>query len=434
MNPPDKVPQKLKRKVGVGGAILMGLGSILGTGVFVSVGIGFSMAGWMVLPAILVATCLATLNGLSSAQLAAQHPVSGGTYAYGYRWLSPFLGFSAGILFLFAKSASAATAALGCAIYGLELIGLDSIAIRIGTATGIVVVMTLLVAGGLKRSHWMNVIIVSFTVIALTVFVVVALGVALPTKAWSQFKIGGDFPGFLTCCGLMFVAFTGYGRIATLGEEIVDPSRNIPRAIITTLVISGLLYAAIGLVYVTVFLGAEADAQIFTLKAVANRLEIPWLQTLVAVAAMTAMLGVLLNLLLGLSRVGLAMGRNGDLPGAFGRVNEKLDSPTHAVVGVGVFVAALTLVGDVKLTWSFSAFTVLVYYALTNLAATQLSSEERLYPAFLSWLGLCGCLGLAFFIDPMVIASGSIALLVAGLARSVFRRSNSANNSGLREK
>ena len=113
----------LARVVGTPGAILLGLGSIVGTGAFVSIGIAAGVAGPSVVVATALAALLAACNGLSSAQLAADHPVSGGSYEYGYKHVSPRVGFMAGWMFLSAKSASAATAALGLAGYALDVVG-----------------------------------------------------------------------------------------------------------------------------------------------------------------------------------------------------------------------------------------------------------------------------------------------------------------------
>ncbi|MDB4802565.1 APC family permease [bacterium] len=414
----------LKREVGVIGAMFMGLGSIIGTGVFISIGIGAGVTGPAVILAIVVAGMVATFNGLSSAQLAANHPVSGGTYEYGYRWLRPSLGFTAGWLFLCAKSASAATAALGFSGYVLHLLNLNQSQLLVPTAIGIVFVTTLLVLGGIRRSNWVNIVIVSITLLALGCFLITGLPVAIKNSSenLSPFFVPpaghSQFAAFLEACALMFVAFTGYGRIATLGEEVVEPRKAIPRAIIVTLVVSSLLYVAIGFVGVAAvgseFMSAATIEKVAPLQMIAANFGSPLVEKIVAIGAITAMLGVLLNLILGLSRVALAMGRRGDFPEIFGRINQAGTTPYVAVIAVGILIAGLALIGNVKTTWSFSAFTVLIYYALTNLSAIQLTDEERLYPKFIPWLGLIGCLSLAFWVEPRIWMIG-LALIAFGL-------------------
>lgn len=421
----------LKREVGVLGAMFMGLGSIVGTGVFISIGIGAGVTGPAVILAIIVGGLLATCNGLSSAQLAANHPVSGGTYEYGYRWLRPSLGFTAGWMFLCAKSASAATAALGFAGYALNLSQLDP-QLLIPLAVGIVILTTLLVFCGIRRSNWVNIAIVSVTLLSLTAFIVTGLPTALANSERNLvpfFQPGSgrsSFSCFCEACALMFVAFTGYGRIATLGEEVVEPRKTIPRAIIATLIVSALLYILVGYVSVanvgSAGMSAATAEKAAPLEFVATSFKMPFVSTIVGIGAMTAMLGVLLNLILGLSRVALAMGRRGDFPPAFAKTNQAETTPYIAVVAVGGLIAGLALIGNVKATWSFSAFTVLIYYAITNLAATQLSEEERLYSRAIPWLGLTGCLFLAFWVEPTVWLVG-IMLIVAGLLLHLRMRS-----------
>jgi APA family basic amino acid/polyamine antiporter len=395
----------LRRELGVVGAVFMGLGSIVGTGVFVSIGIAAGLAGPAVVLSVALAALVAMANGMSSAQLAAAHPVSGGTYEYGYRYLNPTLGFSAGWLFLLAKSASAATAALGFAGYALDLFGIETKWL-VPSALGAVVVLTAIVLAGIRQSNVTNTAIVSVTLLTLVAFVLFGLADVDPAN-FDGFLGGGGGPfGILEATALMFVAYTGYGRIATLGEEVKEPRRTIPRAIITTLVVSMVLYVSVAYVAVG-YAGAERLASLTEdlaapLEVLASEFGGSGLAALVAVGAVTAMLGVLLNLIIGLSRVLLAMGRRGDMPAATARVNAAGTTPMVSVVVMGLVIAALVLIGDVKTTWTFSAFTVLIYYSITNLAALRLPSEDRRFPRWVAYAGLVACLFLAFWIEPTV--------------------------------
>lgn len=405
------------------GAMMMGMGSIVGTGVFVSIGIAAEVAGPSVILAILLASLVAICNGLSSAQLAANHPVSGGTYEYGYRWLSPRLGFVAGWLFLCAKSASAATAALGFAGYLLHAFGDDTQAWLLPVALVALVVLTVVSLVGIRRSNAANILIVSLTLLSLAFFV----GAGFPTALAQaenhllSFTWQGSESGFglLEATALMFVAYTGYGRIATLGEEVKEPRKTIPRAVIATLIASMALYICVAIVGVG-SVGAEAYGvatrqQVAPLEVIASGFGIPGAGMVLTVGAITAMLGVTLNLLLGLSRVLLAMGRRGDMPVAVARVSTQGGVPWVATLVIAGLIGGLILMGDVRLTWSFSAFTVLIYYALTNLCVLKLRPEQRLYPVWPAWCGLFACCFLAFWVDLRVWIAGSI-VIAAGFA------------------
>ncbi|NDJ53057.1 MAG: amino acid permease [Chloroflexi bacterium] len=417
---------RLKRELGVFGAVMMGLGSIVGTGVFVSIAIAAGIAGPMVILATAIGATVATANGLSSAQLAANHPVSGGTYEYGYRYLNSWLGFIAGWTFLLAKSASAATAALGFAGYLLVAIGLDNPGLAVPLALGAVIVLTVIVLSGIRRSNTTNIVIVSITLLTLLAFVMFGLSPTFSSASETLqpfFVVGPDsdrslIPSLLYASALMFVAYTGYGRIATLGEEVREPRQTIPRAIITTLVFTMILYGGVATVAVGAA-GAEVLSNTVTgraapLEIIAQGFGVPILPQVMAFGAITAMLGVLLNLILGLSRVLLAMGRRRDMPAATAQLNQAETTPWVAVIVMGSVIAGLVLIGDVRTTWSFSAFTVLIYYSITNLAALQLSNEERLFPRWVSIFGLAACLFLAFWVEPTIWLVG-LGLIAVGL-------------------
>jgi APA family basic amino acid/polyamine antiporter len=309
-------------------------------------------------------------------------------------------------MFLCAKTASAATAALGFAGYLLHAADSDSRWL-IPVAVGAVVALTAVVLSGIRLSNRVNIAIVSVTLSSLVAFILAGL----PQLSAHRLAMRVEPLPLLHAAALMFVAFTGYGRIATLGEEVIEPRRTIPRAIVATLVISMLLYIGVGVVAVGAA-GTEAVESATVKNAAPLEIvsrEFPFrVHWLVSLGAMTAMLGVLLNLLLGLSRVLLAMGRRGDMPAATANV-------AISVLIVGGVIAALAATGSVKTTWTFSAFTVLIYYAVTNVAALRLSESERLYGQTWAWAGLVACLGLAFAIDRQVWSAG-LGLLGVGLA------------------
>lgn len=419
---------ELKRVIKTPGAILMGLGSIIGTGIFVSIAIATQIAGSGIIIAIVIAAFLATFNGLSSAQLAAAHPVSGGTYEYGYRFLGSYFGFSAGWMFMVAKSASAATAVLGCIGYLFYAFGFETNpSIIVGAGLLLLFVMTYLVSGGISRSNIANTIIVGITLLGLSALVLAGLFVnGIPVQPITDSFSDTSWQSILYASALMFVAYTGYGRIATLGEEVDEPRKTIPKAIILAMVCIVVIYLLVSLTAIQI-MGAEAFGQTVEGKAaplmiVAQALSVPGIGAIITLAAITAMLGVLLNLLLGLSRVLLGMARRKDVPAFLATINPKSQSPVAAVWVTGAVIGILVLSGDVIFTWSFSAFTVLIYYAITNLSALFLPAELRLYPRIISFLGLFGCLFLAFFIEPAIWMSG-LGVLGLGLIWHVAAQS-----------
>lgn len=422
---------QLKRELGIFDATMLGLGSIVGTGIFVSVAVATAAAGSWVLLAIFLASLVAICNGMSSAQLAANHPVSGGTYEYANRWLNPTIGFVAGWMFLTAKAASAATAALGFAGYALALFSVElGGAVTLLLAWTALVTLTAVSLTGIKRSAGVNTVLVSITFGALSLFVVVGVfdglfGSAKVVEPGAALPLENRWQGILEATALMFVAYTGYGRIATLGEEVKSPRVTIPRAIITTLLCSMVLYLAVTVVGVStvgadVFAAAASNGEA-PLKTVAEHFSAPWMPAVIGIGATVALLGVLFNLVLGLSRVALALGRRGDIPSVFSKVNSTSGSPVGATLLVAGIIALLIAIGSVRMTWSISAFTVLVYYGITNACAIRLAPDERLYHVWPAWVGLLACLGLAFCVAPTVWLIGCCWIAVGLVYRFVWR-------------
>ena len=242
--------------------------------------------------------------------------MSGGTYEYGYRYLKPWLGFIAGWMFVCAKTASAATAALGFSGYLWNALGHSDERLLMGVAVGVVAAIN--ACGAVRHSpvesnehcHRLDHAFISGHFCGCRVPTAIASGKENLTPFFD-----GSVQSIFHACALMFVAYTGYGRIATLGEEVHEPARTIPRAIITTLIISAVVYIAVATVGIAAVgaraMQAAAEQKGAPLEVVAREFAMPTVHRIVAVGAMTAMLGVLLNLILGLSRVLLAMGRRG---------------------------------------------------------------------------------------------------------------------------
>jgi basic amino acid/polyamine antiporter, APA family len=394
-------PEKLLRQLTLFDAVVLGLGSIIGSGIFVSLGIATAVAGSWVLGAILLAGLLALVNGLSAAQLAANHPVSGGAYEYGYRYLSPIWGWLAGWLFLLAKSASAASAALGFAGYVMGESGREWVAIAL------VILMGVLASRGVRQSNRVNGAIVGIVVLSLVGFVVCGWGKG------TVLGMEGKPEGLLEATALMFVAYTGYGRITVLGEEVVNPRRTIPRALMVTLGVAIVLYFGVALV------NLGGGPLIDTARAMA----VPGLNIVVMVGAMAAMVGVLLNLLLGMSRVVLAMARRRDLPGGWAALTADRSTPRVASwVACGMTLLMLVVLRDIRLTWGFSAFSVLLYYGIMHGAALRLSATERFYSPGLAVVGLLACGGLAFWVERRIWLGGGAIVLVLVLVKWVMER------------
>ncbi len=400
-------PTPLVRRLGLADAVFLGLGSMIGAGVFAAFAPAARAAEAGLLLALLVAAVVAYCNAASSARLAAIHPESGGTYIYGRERLGEFWGYLAGWGFITGKTASCAAMTLTVVAYAAPGLGQPW---RSGFAVAVVAALTTVNYFGVHRSALATRVIVSCTLLVLTAAAVaMAAGPSAggPLVAWP----GGG--GVLEAAGLLFFAFAGYARLATLGEEVRDPARTIPRAIPLALGITLVVYAALA-VLLLVRLGPAALAASPDPIAAA----VPgWLAPVVRVGATLAATGSLLALILGVSRTTLAMSRDGHLPRFLAAVHPRYQVPHRAELAVGLVVAVLAASLDLRAAIGFSSFAVLTYYAIANAAALTLPGKAR--PVAV--LGLAGCVVLAFSLPLPSVLAGCAALTLGGLAYGVRR-------------
>lgn len=423
MSSPDATDRGLKRDLGLVDAIGVGLGAIIGAGLFVVTGIAARVAGPAFLVALVLAGLAAACNALSSAQLAAAFPRSGGTYEYGTRVLGPRLGFAAGWLFLASKLAAAGTVALGFGAY-LEAM-VPGIPPR---AAGVAAAIALTAANyfGIRKAGRLNTAVVVVSVAVLLAFVAAGLSAFEPANL-RPFAPSG-LGGILEASGLLFFAYTGYARVATLGEEVRDPARTIPRAIIAALAISSVLYLAVSVVAVGAIGSAAMGASASPLREAARAFRTPGVAGVVAVGAVTAMLGVLLSQVFAISRMMFAMSRGGDLPRGLDHVHGRHAVPDVAVLATGAVIVVVTLVGTLRWAAAAATFTILVYYAITNVAALRMPAGARRYPRWVAMAGLSLCLLFAASLRPAAIAGG-IALLAVGFALRAIVRTAAAGET-----
>jgi APA family basic amino acid/polyamine antiporter len=407
----------LARRLGVGDAVVVGLGAMLGAGVFAAFAPAARAAGSGLLIGLAVAAVVAYCNATSSARLAALYPESGGTYVYGRRRLGDFWGYQAGWSFIVGKTASCAAMALTFAAYAAP--GHER-----PVAVAAVVVLTAVSYRGVQKSAWLTRIIVVLTLAVLALVVVASLaGGTASTANLSPFP-GTSVGGVLQAAGLLFFAFAGYARIATLGEEVRDPTRTIPRAIPLAL---GIVLVVYVLVAVSALLAAGPGGLSETaapLRAAVAAGSFSGLSPVVQVGAAVAALGSLLALILGVSRTTLAMARDHHLPTALAAVHPRHQVPHRAELAVAVVVIVLVATLDLRGAIGFSSFGVLVYYAIANAAALTLTTAERRPPRWVPALGLTGCTVLALSLPLASVLTGTVVLAVGALLWGVRHVAN----------
>ncbi|MBD2764785.1 APC family permease [Kocuria sp. cx-455] len=408
----EPTPQ-LDRRLGTGDAVIIGLGSMIGAGIFAAFGPAAQAAGTGLLIGLGIAAVIAYCNATASAQLAAVYPTSGGTYIYGRERIGHWFGFTAGWGFVVGKTASCAAMALTFATYAVPG---PWWAQRLVAVAGIVGLAALNYRG-VSKTAGLTRILVAITLVALAVLVVgiFAVGQPSPTNlgGWPALTVGGPY-GILQSAGLLFFAFAGYARIATMGEEVRDPQRTIPRAIPIALIIVVIIYLVVG---VSVLLAAGPDkiaAATAPLTTAVPAAGVGGLGPVVRIGGAVASLGALLALIAGIGRTSLAMARHRDLPFWLSAVHPRHKVPHHAEIALAVVVSVLVLTTDLRGVIGFSSFGVLIYYGIANTAAFTQPPSDRRWPRWLNVLGVLGCLVLIATLPWQSIIAG-LAMFAVGL-------------------
>jgi APA family basic amino acid/polyamine antiporter len=416
----------LARRLGLGDAVFIGLGAMIGAGIFSAFTPAAAAAGGGLLVGLVIAAVVAYCNATSSAQLAAVYPSAGGTYVYGRELLGPWWGFAAGWSFVIGKTASCAAMALTFAAYAVP----DAWG-RPVAALAVAALVTVNYFGVTRTARLARVIVV---IVLAILAVVVGSGIVAGIAAGSGSGGGGSIAsaagsgswpggvyGVLQAAGFLFFAFAGYARIATMGEEVREPARTIPRAITIAFVVAVVVYAAIALVTLTALTpeGVAATDDPLTATVVANGWA--WAAPVVTVGAALASLGALLALVAGVGRTTLAMAREGDLPRWLSAVHPRYSVPHRAELVLGAVVVVLVLTADLRGAIGFSSFGVLLYYFVANASAFTQPRAERRYWRLLPVVGAIGCVVLVVTLPPVAIGVGVVVLAAGVFIRLLSR-------------
>lgn len=365
--------------------MVVGLSAMLGTGVFAVWTPALAMTGRWLLLSLALAACVAALNAVSTARLAMVHPESGGAYAYGRLRLNRAAGVLAGIAFVVGKSASAAAAALTIGVYlwpGHERL-------TAWVAIGIALVIDL---RGIVKSTRVSAVLVA--IVLATLVLVMAVGFSrIDGAAPAAMRADGGAIGVLAASGLLFVAFAGYARITVLGEEVREPRRTIPRAMVWSFIVVTAVYAVLAVVV----LRLAAGGTVFSAAPLADIVVGTPAVWIVTVGAVLGAGSVLISLLAGIGRTLFAMASRGDAPSALAAVSRRR-MPHRAGLAAAVLAALLVTLGELSWALALSGASVLTYYAVAHLAAWTLPGRHRRWVPVLGLVGcvaILGALGLA---------------------------------------
>lgn len=422
----------LKRSLGLLDATSVGIGAIIGAGIFVVLGIAIGYAGPSIVISIIIAGLVASLTAFSFAELGSAIPKEGGVYAFAFELISPLAGFVMGFLWLFGQIVAGAAISLGFASYFVAIFPMFQI-------KTVAVIVALILTGlnliGIKQSATVNNVLVVVKLAILSLFVGIGIFQIHPQN-FSELSPNG-LMGILQGAGFIFFAYLGYGRIAALGEEVKNPERNLPLSILIALVVSIIVYILIALT-ATGLLDYRILAQ--SGSPIAEAAGATGNYTLVAAVSLGALIAtasVLLTNLIGLSRVAFAMSRNSQLPKAIGKVSSRRGTPYLSVLAMGVLLTILAFFLDLKQTAAITSFAILSTHLVVNLSAMRLRKKmpdsvkfkAPLYP-IIPALGFLTCLILMFSLPPESwIVVGIIVAISAVIYLTMRKRSNNASST-----
>lgn len=416
----------LARRLGLRNAVAIGLAAMIGAGVFAVFAPAAQAAGAGLMIGLAIAAFVALANAGSTAQLAARYPESGGAYRYGRERLGEWPGFLAGWSFVIGKTASCAAMAMTFAAYLAPPEWQRPLAI-----VAVIAIATVNLRGITRTARVATVIVIGVLgVLALVVAAGAtatyggAAGDGVPVLGAGS--SGQDWLGILQSAGLLFFAFAGYARIATLGEEVREPSRTIPRAIGIAFAVAVIVYAAVGAAALGALGPDRLAASVAPLVDVVDAAGWGWASPVVRVGAAVAALGALLALLAGIGRTALAMARDDELPRPLSRVHPRFQVPHIAEIAVSLVVIVLVATVDLRGAIGFSSFGVLLYYLVANVAAITQPRPERRVPRALSAAGAIGCLVLVATLPLVSIVAGVAVLAIGAAYRLIARAVRSA--------
>jgi len=368
---------ELKRTLGVWQAAAVSIGAIIGAGIFVLIGVASGLAGPAVVLSFVLAGLAALFTALSAAELSSFITESGGSYIYTHHAFGRFWGFIVGWVQTADYVIGASAVSIGFAGYLIYFLGIPST-----TAALIIIAFLLpLVLGvinlrGMREAAGMNAVMVLLKIIALIVFIGIGawfIGLHGPSGSYAPFFPNG-MSGMLHGAAIIFFAFVGFNTVTVIAEEVKDPVRNVPKALLIAFVVCAALYigvsiVAIGLVDWSVLATSDAPLETALHAATQN----PIILAYVSIAALFATASVVMSSIFGGSRALFAMARQKLLPHPIIRIS-KNGVPFISVIIVSVAMAGIVLVsgGDLAALAQVFNFGTLLTFFFINLSLVKL--------------------------------------------------------------
>ena len=362
----------LKRVLGLRSAVIINLGAIIGAGIFVIIGIAAGKAGPAIIISIFISAIIAIFTGLSFSEIAQHISKEGGVYEYAKESFAPSAGFIGGTMWTFSNMIAISAVSLSMGSYINSLFHLHINLIIYGIP--VIILFAVLNMLGIKNSAKTLSVLVGLNLVILIIFIVSGL-FYFKASDFSNFAPHG-FTGIMEGSALIFFAFTGFSRITTVGDEVKNPEKNIPKAIIISIIISSALYAVVAVVAIGLISSSSLASASAPLSAAIKVLHNPYLIVIIAIGGITATAGVVLTGILGTSRVLYAMGRDREIPERFGKI-DKFGTPIYSILlSMAISLLFVYFVGFSTIIEA-SNVSVLIAYAIIDLSAIILWKKVK---------------------------------------------------------
>ena len=374
---PEKKQAVFEQVLGYFDATAISIGGIIGSGIFFIIGIAAGAAGPAVILSLIIAGAIALLTSLSFASLGSKIPKEGGEYQFVYVAFGPVVGFIAGLFWICATAIAGVTVSIAFAGYFTAL--LPILPANIVAALACLAFMLVDVLG-IKLSSRINNILVVIKVGVLLLFVLLCIPFIQASNFNNFFDKGSD--GILAAAFLIFFAYSGFGKITAAAEEVKEPQKTIPKAIITAVTVCTIIYILAGVSAVGVAGAKRLSSPEYKNAPFAFTMQqtgISWGFLAIAIGAITATSSVLLIQMLGLSRTVYAMSKNRQLPSFLCELHGRFKTPYKAEIILGILMALAALFLEPNSVIALTSFGILAYYAIVNLAALALKKKKGLF-------------------------------------------------------
>ncbi|MHA1836041.1 MAG: APC family permease [Candidatus Odinarchaeia archaeon] len=424
----------LKRKVTLFGVTVYGIGNILGAGIYALIGEVVGLTGNLSWFSFIIAALIGGVTGLSYAELSAMYPKSAAEFVYVEKaFKNRLLSFILGWIIIFSGLLSAATVSLSFGGYLSDILGLPQSFSIIFIAVLLIIILSIVNFIGIKESTWVNIV---FTLIeASGLILIIFIGLPyLGSVNYLELPLTASLSSIFSSVALIFFAYIGFEDIANIAEEVKDPERNLPRAIIYSIIITTVIYCLVSITVVSIIPYSEIAASPAPLNTVASAALGPTGGLLMSLIALFSTANTVLIILIVTSRMMYGMARDKALPEALSQISPKHHTPHISILVTLILAILFVFLGDITIVANATVIGVLITFLLVNLSVIMLRKKNpdyyrpfKIKPSIgwvplTSLIGAVVCVMLMFTFEPLIILIQFVIIVVGVLLFYIIKR------------